>query len=140
MTTSNIYHYFGTKAGVLSTIERQTLEPIIQEFRRITSLDLPPLDRFILLIKTHLTYMDTHRKESKIFSLSEETLSSGKNDLNKKFHKETFSIYRSEIERLLSRMGRQGKLYHRGVQHPWHRHLVLEMVSSWGTQFAGRSH
>jgi AcrR family transcriptional regulator len=108
MTTSNIYHYFGTKAGVLSTIERQTLEPIIQEFRRITSLDLPPLDRFILLIKTHLTYMDTHRKESKIFSLSEETLSSGKNDLNKKFHKETFSIYRSEIERLLSSMGRKG--------------------------------
>jgi len=108
MTTSNIYHYFGTKAGVLSTIERQTLEPIIQEFRRITSLDLPPLDRFILLIKTHLTYMDTHRKESKIFSLSEETLSSGKNDLNKKFHKETFSIYRSEIERLLSSEGRKG--------------------------------
>jgi AcrR family transcriptional regulator len=107
MTTSNIYHYFGTKAGVLSAIERQTLEPIIQEFRRITSLDLPPLNRFILLIKTHLIYMDTHRKESKIFSLSEETLS-GKNDLNKKFHKETFSIYRSEIERLLSSEGRKG--------------------------------
>ncbi len=108
MTTSNIYHYFGTKAGVLSAIERQTLEPIIQEFRRISSLDLPPLDRFTLLIKTHLIYMDTHRKESKIFSLSEETLSSGKNDLNKKFHKETILIYRSEIKRLLSSMGRQG--------------------------------
>ena len=90
MTTSNIYHYFGTKAGVLSAIERQTLEPIIQEFRRITSLDLPPLDRFILLIKAHLTYMDTHRKESKIFSLSEETLSFGKNDFNKKFHPGVF--------------------------------------------------
>ena len=108
MTTSNIYHYFGTKAGVLSAIGHQTLEPVIQELRRIANLDLPPLDRFILLIRTHLTYMDTHRKESKIFSLSEETLTSGKNDLNKKFHKETFFIYRSEIERLLSSMGRQG--------------------------------
>ncbi len=108
MTTSNIYHYFGTKAGVLSAIGHQTLEPIIREFRRISSLDLPPLDRFTLLLRTHLTYMDAHRKESKIFSLSEEALSSGKNDLNKKFHKETFLIYRSEIERLLSSMGRKG--------------------------------
>lgn len=108
MTTSNIYHYFGTKAGVLSAIGRQTLEPIIREFRRISSLDLPPLDRFTLLLRTHLIYMDAHRKESKIFSLSEEALSSGKNDLNKKFHKETFLIYRSEIERLLSSMGRKG--------------------------------
>jgi AcrR family transcriptional regulator len=107
MTTSNIYHHFGRKAGVLSAIERQTLEPIIQEFRRITSLDMPPLDRFILLIKTHLTYMDTHRKENKIF-FSEETLLSDKTDLTKKTHRETFSIYRSEIERLLSSMGRQG--------------------------------
>ena len=108
MTTSNIYHYFGTKSGVLSAIRHQTLEPIIREFKRISSLDLPPLDRFTLLLRTHLTYMDAHRKESKIFSLSEESLSSGKNAVEKKFHRETFLIYRSEIERLLSSMGRQG--------------------------------
>ena len=59
MTTSNIYHYFGTKAGVLAAIERQTLEPILCEFRRIAGLDLPPLDRFTSLIKTHLAYMDS---------------------------------------------------------------------------------
>ena len=102
MTTSNIYHYFGTKAGVLAAIERQSLEPILCEFRRVAGLDLPPLDRLTLLIKTHLAYMDTHRKESKIFSLSEEALSSGKNGLRRRYHKEMFSIYRREIERLLS--------------------------------------
>ena len=107
MTTSNIYHYFGTKAGVLAAIERQTLEPILCEFRRIADLDLPPLDRFTLLIKTHLAYMDTHRKESTIFSLSEETLSSGTNG-SRRYHKETFSIYRREIERLLSTEGIRG--------------------------------
>jgi len=108
MTTSNIYHYFGTKGGVLAAIERQTLEPIMREFRRIASLDMPPLDRFILLLRTHLTYMDAHRKESKIFTLSEETFPSNKRSLNKEFQTETFSIYRSEIERLLSSMGRKG--------------------------------
>ncbi|MFC1820160.1 TetR/AcrR family transcriptional regulator [Thermodesulfobacteriota bacterium] len=108
MTTSNIYHYFGTKGGVLSAIERQTSEPILNEFRRITSLDMPPLDRFTLLIRTHLTYMDTHRKESKIFTLSEETFPPDMRDLNKKFQKETFIIYRAEIERLLASMGRKG--------------------------------
>ena len=75
MTTSNIYHYFGTKSGVLAAIEKQTLEPIMQEFRRITSLDMPPLDRLVLLIRTHITYMDARRKESKIFTLNEETFS-----------------------------------------------------------------
>jgi len=107
MTTSNIYHYFGTKSGVLSAIERQTLEPIMQEFRRIATLDLPPLDRFVLLLKTHLTYMDAHRKESKIFSLAEETFPPGRKDLNKEFQRETFLIYRFEIERLLSSMGKK---------------------------------
>ena len=109
MTTSNIYHYFGTKAGILAAIERQTLEPILSEFRRIAGLNLPPVDRFTLLIKTHLAYMDTHRKESKILSLSDETLlSSGKNGLTRRVHKETFSIYRREIERLLSTEGIRG--------------------------------
>jgi len=103
MTTSNIYHYFDTKEGLLAAIEQQTLEPITREFRRIASLDMPPLDRFILLIRTHLAYLDVHRKESLIFSsLSEETFPPGRKDLNKKFQTETFFIYRSEIERLLS--------------------------------------
>ena len=109
MTSSNIYHHFGTKEGVLRAIERQTLEPITREFRRIASLDLPPLDRFSMLIKAHLAYLDLHRKESLIFStINEETFPADRKDLNKKFQTETFFIYRSEIERVLSSMGKQG--------------------------------
>jgi TetR/AcrR family transcriptional regulator, cholesterol catabolism regulator len=109
MTSSNIYHHFGTKEGVLRAIERQTLEPITREFRRIASLDLPPLDRFSMLIKAHLSYLDMHRKESLIFStINEETFPADRKDLNKKFQTETFFIYRSEIERVLSSMGKQG--------------------------------
>ena len=68
MTTSNIYHYFGTKNGLLSAIERQTLDPLIKELKGITSLDLPANERLKKLIRAHLAYMDAHRKESLIFS------------------------------------------------------------------------
>jgi AcrR family transcriptional regulator len=107
MTTSNIYHYFGTKSGVLAAIEKQTLEPIMKEFRRISALDMPPLERLTLLIRTHLTYMDSHRKESKIFTLNEETFPNSNKNLNKKFQTESLFIYRYEIERLLSSMGQK---------------------------------
>ena len=107
MTTSNIYHYFGTKSGVLEAIERQTLEPIMREFRRIAAIDMPPLERLSLLIRSHLTYMDSHRKESKIFTLREENFPKGNKNLNKRFQTEALFIYRTEIDRLLTSMGRE---------------------------------
>jgi TetR/AcrR family transcriptional regulator, cholesterol catabolism regulator len=106
MTTSNIYHYFGTKGGVLAAIERETLEPLMSEFRQIKDLDLPPLDRLSLLVRTHLTYMDSHRKESKIFSLLSEETAPGTKDLNRRFQEETFEIYRAEIERVWAISGK----------------------------------
>ncbi|MBN2062990.1 MAG: TetR/AcrR family transcriptional regulator [Deltaproteobacteria bacterium] len=101
MTTSNIYHYFGTKNGLLSAIERQTLDPLLKELKQITQLDLPAKDRLKKLIKAHLTYMDAHRKESLIFSFNEEYTSSR----TRKFQEETLDIYRSEIKRLLEHDG-----------------------------------
>ena len=102
MTTSNIYHHYGTKAGLLSAIERNTLTPLIDELRRIKKLDMPPLDRFILLVKTHLRFMHTHRKESRIFTFFEEASASGK-----EFQMEAYAIYRSEIKRLAESRGRK---------------------------------
>ena len=101
MTTSNIYHYYGTKAGLLTAIEQNTLTPLMAEFRRIKALDLPPIERFVTLLRTHLSYMHTHRKETKIFSFYEEST-----PLSKKFQTETYKIYRSEIERLAESVGR----------------------------------
>jgi TetR/AcrR family transcriptional regulator, cholesterol catabolism regulator len=109
MTSSCIYHYFGTKEGILRAIERQTYEPITREFRRIASLDLPPLERFSSLIRTHLAYLDAHRKESLIFaSFNEEALPPDRKDFNKKVQLETFFIYRYEVERVLSSIGKEG--------------------------------
>lgn len=102
MTTSNIYHHYGTKAGLLSAIEKNTLTPLIDELRKIKELDMPPVDRLILLIKTHLRFMNSHRKESRIFTFFE-----GESELSKKYQKETYVIYRSEIQRLAESRGRE---------------------------------
>lgn len=102
MTSSNLYYYFSTKEKMLTEIERQTLEPIIQEIRRVSTIDLPPDERLALLIKLHLEYLDAHRKASRIFSFSEDKLPG-----NRVFQQEAYSIYKSEIARLLSSYGKK---------------------------------
>jgi TetR/AcrR family transcriptional regulator, cholesterol catabolism regulator len=108
LTTSAIYHNFGTKGGLLAAIGTQTIEPLLQELRRVYALDLPPVDRFKLLLRTHLTFIGTHRKESKIFFVGGETLPLGERDLDKRRQREIFFMYRAEIARLMSSMGRKG--------------------------------
>lgn len=102
MTTSNIYHHYGTKAGLLSAIEKDTLTPLLDELEKIKELDMPPEDRLILLIKTHLRFMNAHRKETKIFTFFE-----GESELSKKYQVKTYTIYRSEIQRLAESTGRK---------------------------------
>jgi AcrR family transcriptional regulator len=100
MTSSNIYHYFKTKDGVLAEIEKQTIEPIIQKLRKISKLDIDPEQRLRLLIKTHLEYLNDTRKASRIFSFSEDLL-----PRNRAFQSESFAIYKSEIKALLAEKG-----------------------------------
>lgn len=102
MSTSNIYHYFKTKGDILAAIERETLEPLMAEFRRIAKLDLPPTERLRLLMRTHLAYMDAHRKESKIFSFLSEEIDGVTKDANRSFQEETYALYRDHIESILS--------------------------------------
>ncbi len=108
MTTANLYHHFGTKEGLLFAVEQSTILPIMEELKRVSSLDLPPMDRLNLLMKTHLTYMGTHQKESKIFFLDQGTSPLDKTNFKKNAQAEIFSIYRREIKRLLSGAGKKG--------------------------------
>jgi TetR/AcrR family transcriptional regulator, cholesterol catabolism regulator len=100
MTSSNMYHYFKTKDAVLTEIERQTIEPIVQQLRKIATLDVPHEERLTLLIRAHLEYLNATRKASRIFSFSEGTL-----PRNRAFQKESFAIYKAEIKSLLAEKG-----------------------------------
>lgn len=107
MTSANIYHCFGTKAGLLATIERQTTTPLMAELRRVSTLDLPPLDRFRLLMKTHLEFIGTHIKESKLFFLMDETLPHDEKGVEKRSQAEVFFMYRAEIDRIMTARGKE---------------------------------
>lgn len=109
MTSANIYHYFGTKAGLLAAIERQTTTPLLTELRRVSTLDLSPLDRFRLLMKTHLEFVGTHIKESKLFFHMDETLPHDEKGLDKRSQTEVFFMYRAEIDRIMTARGEERK-------------------------------
>lgn len=107
MTSSNLYHHFGTKEKLLFAIEQATIKPILEELRKISALDLPPLDHLVLLLRTHLTYMGNHQKESMILFTNQETAVPGRKEYKEGAQKEIFTIYRTVIERLLTSAGRR---------------------------------
>jgi AcrR family transcriptional regulator len=108
MTSSNLYHHFGTKEKLLFSIEKATIKPILEEFRKIASLDIPPLDNLVLLLRTHLTYMGTHLNKSKVLFTNLEISVPERKEYKEKAQKEIFTIYRTVIERQLENVGHHG--------------------------------
>ena len=108
MTSSNLYHHFGTKEKLLFSIEKDTIKPILEELRKIASLDMPPLDHLVLLLRTHLNYMGTHLNMSKILIANQDISVPGRKKYKEEAQKEIFTIYRTVIERQLESVGRQG--------------------------------
>jgi AcrR family transcriptional regulator len=107
MTSSNLYHHFGTKEKLLFAIEKATIKPILEELQKISSLDLPPLDHLVLMLRTHLSYIGTHQNESKIIA-NHEIYVPGREEYKQKAQKEIFIIYRTVIERQLANAGKHG--------------------------------
>jgi TetR/AcrR family transcriptional regulator, cholesterol catabolism regulator len=105
VTSGNIFHHFGSKQGLLAAIEKQKVEPIMSELRRITALEMPAIDRLKLLLKTHLTYIGLNLRVSNIFFLNSEYIPSN----SEKLQAEIYHIYRSEIGRVQSTIGRTAK-------------------------------
>lgn len=93
MSISTIYHYFGSKSGLMLAILEHSALNISVELHEIAEAEMSPLDRFKLLVDTHLRLGDLHRKESRIFFLNEEDLSPEGNKFNRKIQREILDIY-----------------------------------------------
>jgi AcrR family transcriptional regulator len=97
MTISNIYYYFGNKKGLLFAILEHATRQIVEKLRQAAERDLDPLERFKLMLKTHLSLLlDVYRKESKILFLEEEDLSR----FSKQFQIDILNMYRRELKNL----------------------------------------
>ncbi|WP_300465365.1 TetR family transcriptional regulator [Desulfobacula sp.] len=75
MSISNIYHYFGNKEGLLLAVLEHASKGLVEKLGEIPQMDLDPLERFKLLIRTHIQLSEFYKKEIKIFFLDEEHLS-----------------------------------------------------------------
>jgi AcrR family transcriptional regulator len=99
MTISNIYYYFGSKEGLLLAILEHSTRQIVEKLRQAAESDLEPIERFKLLLKTHLDLLiHMYRKEAKILFLDEEKLSR----IRKQFQLEILNLYRRELQNLQS--------------------------------------
>lgn len=100
MSISNMYYYYGNKGALLHAIEQKAIIPMMEELLKVSKLDLPPLDRFTLLFKTHLTFIGKNLRETRIFLLNRESAPQENNYISRNAQQEVLSIYRKELDKL----------------------------------------
>lgn len=100
MSISNIYHYFGSKEGLMLAILHESSQKLVDRLKAITQLDKEPLERFKLLLETHIRISEARMNEAKIFSLDEEHLSPEGNKINRQIQREILNIYIGELKTL----------------------------------------
>ncbi len=100
MSISNIYHYFGNKEGLWIAILEYSVREMPGQLREVAAMDMDPLERFRLLIRTQLSFSKTHRRESKIFFVDEDMLTREGNEINRRLQSEILDIYMEQLTEL----------------------------------------
>jgi len=98
MSISNIYHYFVNKEGLMLAILEQSSKRLLDHLRQISAKEMEPIDRFRLLIESHVRLSEVFRKESKIFFIDEDHLSTEGNEKNHQNQREILNIYLKELK------------------------------------------
>ncbi|MBI5017955.1 MAG: TetR/AcrR family transcriptional regulator [Deltaproteobacteria bacterium] len=73
VSVSNIYNYFENKERLWSAVLEYAIKGLPGLLRAVWQLELDPIERFRLLITTHLARSGTHQKESQMFFSSTRT-------------------------------------------------------------------
>ena len=100
MSISNIYHYFGNKEGLLLAVLEHSSKGLVEKLGEISQMDLDSLERFKLLIKTHIQLSEFYKKEIKIFFLDEEHLSPEGTKINNQTQTDILQIYTKALNDL----------------------------------------
>lgn len=100
MSTANLYYHYKNKDALLLAIIERTSVTIVKALRELSKKDLDPFYKFKLLLKTHINFCAKHWKESKIFLLDEELLSTEGFEMNLRIQREVFEIYVNALKEL----------------------------------------
>jgi AcrR family transcriptional regulator len=98
MSISNIYHYFGSKEGLLLAVLEESSRRLLDRLKQVTRMDLEPRERFKLLLETHIRISEARMNEAKIFALDEEHLSPDGNEINRQIQRKVLNIYLKELQ------------------------------------------
>jgi TetR/AcrR family transcriptional regulator, cholesterol catabolism regulator len=100
MTMGAIYNYFSRKDDLFFFIVEKTVRAAKEELLGIAEMDLPPMERFELMLRVHFTNIGTHLKESSITFLEDEHYNPEKKKRVREEQNEFTDLYVKEIERL----------------------------------------
>ena len=67
-TAYNTYYHFGSKDGLLLAVLSALTSDLLTNFQRVSKFELPPLERFKELIKTHLNGVIRNKKRGNLVS------------------------------------------------------------------------
>lgn len=100
MSIFNIYHYFGSKDGLLLEIFKKSSEKLLGILEEVSQQDLPPLEKFKLLVHAHIRFVGDYRKESKIYTLDEEQISKECHKVSQEIQREILDMYVTALRSL----------------------------------------
>lgn len=115
MSSSNIYHFFGSKEGIWTAIFESTVKDLPQTLRDAADRETDPLERFKLLIRAHIVFNNGYWREGRLFMTDEGRLSPESNDLVRGIQREVFDIYVAHLVSLRDR-GHLRRSSHTGLQ------------------------
>ena len=102
MSISNIYHYFGSKEGLLIAILKYSYEPILIKMKEISELQNDPLESLKLIIRTHILDVIENRREALIASrfMNEVYLSDKAQKINRELQNKILQLYLRQLRPL----------------------------------------
>jgi len=89
MSISNIYHYYGSKEGILLAILEQ-----------VAGLRIDPLERFELLLRTNLTLSGRFQNETKVYTIDKEQFPLEAQEQTRLVQRKILRIYVDQLEAL----------------------------------------
>lgn len=101
MSISNIYHYYGSKDGILVALLERSSQALLSSLHGVAGrAELEPLERFRLLVRTHVRLAGGLKRENRIYMIERDQLSEEACRITTRIQREVLGIYVRELELL----------------------------------------
>jgi AcrR family transcriptional regulator len=100
MSISNIYHYYGSKEGILLAILDRASWPLLAGLEQAAALDGAPLERFAHLVDVHVGLSHRINSESRIYTIDLRQLPSEAREAARAIQRRILDLYVGQLQLL----------------------------------------